>query len=307
MRKFKNRDRPRRMSWLDGLITCIAILAIFGVVGALGGFGSLFKDKDKTPGISTGDVDKPSVEDPDVPEEDEPTVPEEPDPEPEPEPDPEPVVGRGSGKYASASGVLTYDYVGDTTETGYDLGFAKQMQIREGNESRVTIVDGDACWEISRNNVLESAVNNMHFTPVDQYGSKYVFETDILWEGCTLELNNGSYGWIGKFELKDSNENVLNVFMHSDDSGDLYLGNLALSITYMTIPKNEWCTLRFEVIGDTLYFYLNGEEVHYESVYNMWPDYQPLSGSFTQVMLENRCYTKDLFYKIDNTYVSAIN
>ena len=129
MRKFKNRDRPGRMPWLEVLITCIAILAIFGVVGALGGFGSLFKDKDKTPGISIDDENKP--------------------------PYPEYVNYRGSGKYANASGVLTYDYEGDITVEGYDFGFKPGLISDEYNWSKPVNVKGNSCWEFGRSNVTE--------------------------------------------------------------------------------------------------------------------------------------------------------
>ena len=294
MRKHRNRDRPGKMSWLDGLITCIAILAIFGVVGALGGFGSLFKDKDKTPGISTGDVDKPSVEDPDVPE--------------KPDPVPEPVVGRGSGKYATASGVLTYNYEGDTSSKDYDFGFVRTVSSYEGNNSSPVVVDGNACWEISRSNVTESKVNTMTFTPVTQVGNKYVFETDFLFEGCSYEFNNGNTdGWIGRFEFIDDNGSSFQILWDFDAEGNLILESINGKTVFMNIPQGEWCNIRFEMFDSTMNFYLNGNLCYTAPLYNVYLSFDGLSGVFASAKIESRCFIENILFKLDNTYVSAIN
>lgn len=300
MRKFKNRDRPRRMSWLDGLITCIAILAVFGVVGALGGFGSLFKDKDKTPGISTGDVDKPSVDDPDVPGEDDPTVPE--------EPDPEPIVGRGNGKYANAEGVLDYTYEGDTSDKNYDFGFVRTVASYEGNNSSPVVVDGNACWEISRSNVTESKVNTMTFTPVTQVGNKYVFETDFLFEGCSYEFNNGDmFGWIGRFEFIDDNGSSFYILWDFDTEGNLIFKSLRGNYVFVNIPQGEWCNIRFEMYDSTMNFYLNGKLYGTAPLDDFIKSFDGLSGEFASSKIESRCYIENILFKLDNTYVSAIN
>ncbi len=310
MRKRKSRDRPGKTSVLDIVIAIIAVLGILAAVSMLGGLGGLFGRSESEEVKEENEVDD-STDDPsdgstdtgndntgdsgsdDPPEEEDPV---------------EPVANyRGSGLYAAADGVLTYTYVGDTTADGYDLGFTKTVGLYEGNDSRVTTVDGDACWEISRSNVTESKVNVMQFIPVNQYGSKYVFETDILWEGCTQELNNGDLtGWKLRFEFVDSNGITLHVYGNSDETGVLHLVDISGSKVYMTVPKDAWSNIRFEVYGGSMHFYLNGEKVHEESVYEIFPGYDELSGDFSYGEIENRCFSKDLLYKLDNTYVSAI-
>ena len=159
----KSRD-PTKMSFLDVFITVGAILALLTVLSFLGSFGGLFGENDRTPGSSAGDETPDTVPGEDeTPGEDEPTVPEEPE------------LVRGSGKYATASGVLTYEYEGDTTADGYDFGFNRTVTGVSYNSALVNYsepvtVDGDGAWEIAKSGIEESTANvptshRRHFHP----------------------------------------------------------------------------------------------------------------------------------------------
>ena len=296
----KSRD-PTKMSFLDVFITIGAILALLAVLSLVGSFGGLFGEYDRTPGISTGDVDKPSVEDPDVPGEDEPTVPEEPE-----------FVGRGSGKYATASGVLTYEYEGDTTADGYDFGFNRTVTgvsyNSALNNSKPVTVDGDGAWEIAKSGIEESTANIASFSPISKSGTTFVAETDIKWGGSSGLYRTDTTPYVMCFNFVSSKNEKIIIFGFDNEDGDLSLGYRAgVDDVLVKIPRDEWTNLRIEVDDSYVTFYVNGEATGRTNVFLFATNLGPMTGDFSAFELETRYYAKDILLQLDNTYVSAIN
>ena len=297
----KSRDHPK-MSFLDVFITVGAILALLAVMSLLGSFGGLFGENDRTPGSSAGDETPDTVPGEDeTPGEDEPTVPEEPE-----------IVVRGSGKYATASGVLTYEYEGDTTADGYDFGFNRTVTgvsyNSALNNSKPVTVDGDGAWEIAKSGIEESTANIASFSPISKSGTTFVAETDIKWGGSSGLYRTDTTPYVMCFNFVSSKNEKIIIFGFDNEDGDLSLGYRAgVDDSLVTIPRDEWTNLRIEVDNSYVTFYVNGEAAGRTYVSWFLTNSGPMTGDFSSFELETRYYAKDILLQLDNTYVSAIN
>ena len=129
----------------------------------------------------------------------------------------------------------------------------------------------------------------------------------MLWQGTSLNWTKPQTSfWVGRLDFFGENDSRISIFMYTDDNGDLYFSSLNKKIVMMTVPKDEWCNVRFELHSQSLLLYLNNELQQELSVYDIWPNYTGLIGNITSFKIENRCYLTDYLYKLDNTYISAM-
>ena len=298
----KSRDHPK-MSLLDVLITVGAILALLTVLSLVGSLGGLFGESDQTPGSSAGNENTDTVPgENETPGEDEPTVPEEPE-----------LVGRGSGKYAASSGVLTYEYEGDTSADGYDVGFDRTVaDVSDNsaltNHSKPVTVDGDGAWEIAKSGIEESTANIASFSPINKTGATFVAETDIKWGGSSGLYRTDTTPYVMCFNFISTNGEKIIIFGFDNEDGDLSLGYRAgVDDSLVTIPRDEWTNLRIEVDDSYVTFYVNGKATGQTYVFWFLTNQGPMTGDFSSFELETRYYAKDILLQLDNTYVSAIN
>ncbi|MBE6532560.1 MAG: hypothetical protein E7676_03510 [Ruminococcaceae bacterium] len=230
--------------------------------------------------------------------------------EPEQPGDTPATAGRGNGAYADNDNTLTYT---DTTATA--LGEAGKL-ITSGTgtldgatmSASVELVDGDSALKLSNNAYNSEAYFNIQ---ADALGSKYVFETDIMFTGAGSGRSDNNYEFLAFYS---SNSQAASIATHwngmpqarlcvvsNSDSTTTY--SLMCGDKQVSLNEGEWFNIRYEfknmsTTGNEIRVYVNGELLYTGSN-------TKTTSALRFIRVHIPAKTQGSIY-LDNTYYSAI-
>ena len=232
-----------------------------------------------------------------------------------------PAEERGEGRYAESEGVLTYDYVGDYTVSGYsDLGYYtgnSSYLVMGGNEKNSTIwntvvsEDLNPAMELGKS---DSFSQKPEFLPLTTDGDLWVFETDFKFMGSKNGLDpfkttTSDPTWYLALKFKSNDGTVSTLYLKYSAGDDYYClttsaGSGELPSDNYVFKIDEWYNLRFEYDTHTHNFTVFVNRCDFLTVSIDW---QATShNEFYGLQMELRGYVKDMKLRLDNTYVNAI-
>ncbi len=231
-----------------------------------------------------------------------------------------PAAERGEGKYAKSEGVLTYDYEGDYTASGYsNLGYNagnSSYLVMGGNEKNATIWNTVVSEDLNR--AMEFGKSNSSAQipefNVNRNGDLWVFETDFKFMGSDngldhLKTTDSDPTWYLAIKFNSQYGNIFTLYLKYNAKDDYYCltdssksGNVAGDNYVFKI--DEWYNLRFEYDTNTHNFtvFINRCDFITRTVGGKITS----SDQFAGVQMELRGYVKDMKLRLDNTYVDAI-